>query len=216
MASARRIDLGPSRPGGLADLVAAGDQFVELIAAVWGCGSGPRLQGLAKPGISGQDDIPSALTFACILGTVPVLVVILHTGYGIHPCQTEVGLDHGAAGDDHCDCGGCGEHQAAGNRIIDGVCSGQDVLEGVNPAIISGGVGHDLAVQDQADIASGNAWLIFILRSIAVDIVVLLPGYGKIPADSEVLAGHIGIYQVHAVGALRREAHLPALLGCLG
>ena len=31
-----------------------------------------------------------------------------------------------------------------------------------------------------------------------------------------ILAGHIGIGEVHAVGALRRQAHLPALLGCLG
>jgi len=216
VASPRRIDLGPSRPGCLADLVAAGDQFVELIAAVWRCGSGLRLQGLAKPGISGQDDIPSALTFTGILGSITVLVVILHAGYGIHPHQSEVGLDHSASGDDHCDCGGCGEHQAAGDRIVDGVGSRQDVIEGVNSVVIGGGVGHDLAVQHQADIASGNAWLVFILHPVAVDIIVLLSGYGKISGDAEVLAGHIGIGEVHAVGALRRQAHLPALLGCLG
>jgi len=216
VASPCRIDLGPAGAGGLADLVLAWDQPVEFIGAVWRCGCGPRLQWLAKPGISGQDYIPSALPFSSIFGPVSVLVVILHAGYGIHPHQPKVGFDHGAAGYSHYNRRGRGQDQAARDRIADGISCRQDVLEGVNSVVVGGGVGHNLAVQQQADIASGNAGLICILRSVAVDIVVFLSGYGEIPHDPEVPAGNIGIGEINAVGALRRKADLPALLGRLG
>ena len=67
----------------------------------------------------------------------------------------------------------------------------------------------------QRDRLPGNGWFIRVLHSVLIGIVELDTRDGKSAFVAEVLAGYVGIQQIHNVSSLGRQADRPSFLGDL-